>query len=118
MGKEVFGLQTRILEENTATNGTEIVYTVPANKILYLEEVTIETLSDIVGTGTIIARDNVAARKRGLGSIKTKDETSYNSVQSIFPSFIKLIAGEDIVVISGTAALAVTGMISGLLVNA
>ena len=119
MGMEIFGTKTRIMVEGTAVDNTVVVYTVPASKKFYLEETLLYITDGTTGTGIAISRTVGDVRKRLLAGVKNLSSIGgANSVQSLFPSFITLTAGEDIAVISDTASVNVTCAILGFEVDA
>lgn len=115
---EIHGEKTIISEEKSATNTSTNVYTVPAGKILYIDEVLLETENAVGGICKVESQTAGSVRKRGLGSIRNIAASPSTSIQSLFPSFIKLVATEKVVVTSDTAGLTATAAISGFLVNA
>ena len=109
--------RVRIDLRDSAEDDTTIVYTVPAGHIFYLEECDLTPWNNEVGVMLAWARNEALETIRGLASLQIMSEAgAYCSDHAIFPSYIELIAGDEICVSSDTAGLEVMLTISGFLV--
>lgn len=106
----------RVEAEGDVAPVTEIVYTVPAESIFWLEECDLSPWSLAVGFCAMFVRDELDVTVRGLASITIATEVgAVISDHGVFPSFLELPAGYDICVYSDGNGLDAMGTISGFL---
>jgi len=97
---------------------TEIVYTVPAGHIFWLEECDISPWTLAVGFCAMFIRNTLDVTIRGLAAITINSEVgAVVSDHAVFPSFLELPEGWDICVYSDGNGLDAMGTISGFLTS-
>ncbi len=98
---------------------TEIVYTVPAEHIFWLEECNLSPWSMAVGFCAMFIRNVLDITVRGLASITISTEVgAVPSDHAVFPSSLELAEGFDICVYTDANNLDAMGSISGFLTHA
>ncbi len=108
----------RIVVRQDADNEVDIIYTVPAEHIFWLEECDLSPWGLATGFCAVYLRNVLDATVRSLASIMINSEVgAVISDHAIFPSFIKCPAGYDICVVSDSAGLDAMGSISGFLTS-
>ena len=119
MGMEIFDPNAeRIVTRAEAADATAIIYTVPANHIFWLEECDLSPWDFAIGFCAVFYRNVADVTIRGLASITIMSEVgAVISDHGVFPSFIKILAGYDICVISNAQNLQAMGSISGFLTS-
>ena len=98
---------------------TAIVYTVPAEKVFYLEECDLSPWAFAVGFCAMFIRNVIDTTIRGLCSITIASEIgAVTSDHAVFESFLELPEGYDICVYTDANNLDAMGSISGFLCDA
>ena len=98
---------------------TEIVYTVPAEKVFYLEECDLSPWAFAAGFCAMFIRNVLDVTVRGLASIMIATEAgAVTSDHAVFESFLELAEGFDICVYTDANNLDAMGTISGFLCDA
>ncbi len=113
--------RTQIFLEVGVTNGTAIVYTVPADKLLYLIEASLHltSVNPATGLAEVSVRNAADEHVRDLCSIDIGSNPPFVPTDHFEPAyFVEVPAGYDIVVTSSAASLAAEGDIFGFLVKA
>lgn len=116
---EFHGPRTQILAENTATNATVIVRTVPAGKKFFLIESMLSTNGGAAGIAQVAIRDAADAHVRYINRIDSLSAVGAAPADHFEPGWpVELPAGYDITVISGVGALIAEAGIFGYEVDA
>lgn len=108
---------TQILLNADATNTTTIIYTVPANKKLYLAEASLHAVANIAGTLWVLIRDTGDTTIRYLCFARMIVGAAFVRDHFEPRDYVAIPAGYDIVVGSDTASLLARGGIFGQLVD-
>jgi len=104
---------TQVLVWKAAVNATEVLYAVPAGKILYLTHMAIHVESDIAGSGYMHIRDGGGITQYFGIAVKNIVGGSFCSNSESFWPPIEMPASWDVAVVSSIAALIVIGSIHG-----
>jgi len=115
---EIHGPREDIVIEDTATNEDKILYTVPANKILYLQEASLCSETTINGHGKLSYRNDSDVHIRFLCHMRYETAVgSHISDHFVAPHFLKILEGYDIMLHSSAIGLTIEGNFSGFLVD-
>ena len=107
----------QIIEFNTATNATVIIYTVPADKILLLNGFNSNIWSSANGTCYLQWWDAVPALYRNLASQQALASSAY-STKNDYMMPLELDAGHSLRIVSPAATLIIKSTIWGILIDA